>query len=382
MFDAIVIGLGGMGSAAACHLASRGSRILGIEQYDPPHDRGSSHGSSRIIRQAYHENPAYVPLVLRAYELWEKLERDTGESLLQLTGGLMIGPPGSSVVQGTIASAEQHRLPYEVLSAPELHRRFPPLEPRANETSVYESKAGFVRPEAAVAAHLEEAIRHGAKLHFREQVLEWSASGDRSAVRVKTGHRTYEAEHLIICPGAWAPELLSELEVPFEIRCHAMCWFEPVAMRDAFLADRFPIYIWDVNGRDVFYGFPALDGPTGGVKAAMHSGGAQCAPGSLDHHPVTADEDELRSHLRQFIPALNGPLLRAKTCMYTLTPDEHFVVSLHPESPRVVVAAGFSGHGFKFTPVIGEILADLVTEGTTRHPIEFLSPSRFRVVRK
>jgi sarcosine oxidase len=375
-FDVIVFGLGGMGSAAAYHLAALGKRVLGLEQYGPAHDQGSSHGDSRIIRQAYYEDPAYVPLLQRAYELWERLERDAGVSLLKLTGGLMIGPPGSPVVQGTIASATEHNLPYEALNAGELRRRFPVFEPRADDTAVYEARAGFLRPEASVRAHLDLAARHGAQLHFEEPIESWTANGD--GVSAKTARGVYTAERLVIAPGAWAPELLASIGVPFEIRRHAMCWFVPVSNSTSFSPDRLPIYMYDVDGHSVFYGFPATGAPDAGVKIAMHSDGEVTTVNAIDRVVREHDIDELRGNMQRFLPALNGEFVKGAICMYTLTPDEHFVVALHSQHANVAIAAGFSGHGFKFTSVMGEILADLASSGATRHPIKLFSPDRFR----
>lgn len=376
MHDVIVIGLGGIGSAAAYHLAARGQKVLGLERFSAGHIRGSSHGGSRIIRQAYHEHPNYVPLVQRAYELWEQLERDSGASLLCLTGGLMIGPPGSSVVEGTIRSAEEHVLPHEVLSSSELHRRFPAFRPRADDVAVFETRAGFLRPEAAVRTHLQAAVKHGADLHFEEPVERWSATpGGR--VQVITSLGAYEAERLVIAPGAWAPDVLGSLELAFDVRRQVMCWFEPTGAFDTFLPDRFPIYIYDVDGRDIFYGFPATDGISGGVKAAMHTAGDPCTADSVDRATSEKDAAILRRHMARFLPDVNGHLLRTSTCLYTLTPDEHFVIANDPGYPQVTIAAGFSGHGFKFATVVGEILADLAVEGATKQPIDFFSPARF-----
>ena len=377
-FDTIILGLGGMGSAAAFHLSKRGRRVLGIDQYTSAHSQGSSHGASRIIRQAYYENPAYVPLVQRAYELWVQLERDSGRDLLELTGGLMIGPPGSAVVEGTLASAIEHNLPYQTLDAQELKRRYPLFNPRPDDTAVYELRAGFLRPELCVRAHLEQAATHGADLHFEEVIEEWRA-GSSGGVEVTTDRATYVAERLIVAPGAWAAALLPGLQVQFDVRRHVMCWFDPPAGIEPFRPDNFPVYLWEVDPQDVFYGFPATDGPAGGVKVAMHSGGDPCTASSIKREISDGDVQELRTHLASFIPPLNGPLLHAATCMYTLTPDEHFVVSLHPDHQQVAIAAGFSGHGFKFTSIVGEILADLATTGRTRHDIALFSPDRFAV---
>lgn len=352
--------------------------MLGIEQFAPAHDEGSSHGASRIIRQAYYEDPAYVPLVLRAYELWEKLELDSASDLLRITGGLAIGPPGSAVVQGTIASANAHNLPYEVLDSGELRRRYPVLNPRPDETAVYELRAGFLRPEACVRAHLALAARYGADLHFEECVQEWAATSSRNGVRVATTSGTYEADRLIISPGAWAPALLSELNIPFDIRRHVMCWFRPLTSAESFFPDRFPVYLWETDGEHVFYGFPATGVIDEGIKVAMHTGGDRCTPDTIEREISDRDIEELRAQLSRFIPSLNGSVVTAATCMYTLTPDEHFILSVHPDHLQVAVAAGFSGHGFKFTSVIGEILADLATESETPHSIALFSPERFR----
>lgn len=369
MHDVIVVGLGGMGSAAAYHLAGRGKRVLGLERYTAPHDRGSSHGGSRIIRQAYHEHPNYVPLVRRAYELWEQLERDSGVPILKITGGLNIGPEGSSVVQGAIRSAQEHGLSHEVLTSPELKRRFPAFQPRPGDAAVFEKRAGYVRPEIAVRAHLDLAVRHGAELHFEEPVL--SCASTQAGVRVSTPRAEYEAERLVLAPGGWAPEMLADLNIPFDVRRQVMCWFQPLQAIDV------PVYIYDVDGHDVFYGFPATGDVDGAMKAAMHTAGERCTAGSVRRETSDADVAVLRRQLSEFLPALNGPLVKASTCLYTLTPDEHFVIAPHPARQAVVIAAGFSGHGFKFTTVVGEILADLAICGKTKAHIDFFSPKRF-----
>jgi sarcosine oxidase len=370
MHDVIVIGLGGMGSAAAYHLARRGQRVLGLERYTAPHDRGSSHGGSRIIRQAYHEHPNYVPLVQRAYELWEQLEAESGTDILRITGGLNIGPPGSSIVEGALRSARTHLLAHEVLDSAELRRRFPALRPRPDDSAVFETRAGYVRPEAAVLAHLQLAARNGAELRFEEPVQSWSALRG-GGVRVVTAMGVYEAEHVVIVPGAWAPDLLANLNVPFDVRRQVMFWFRPRQSIEL------PIYIYDVDGHNVFYGFPSTGDVVGGIKAAMHTAGQPCTADAMNRSTSEADASDLRQNLAAFVPDLNGPLLKASACLYTLTPDEHFIIAAHPDHTQVTVAAGFSGHGFKFVTVVGEILADLAVTGSTKHPIEFFSPARF-----
>ncbi|MEV7869381.1 N-methyl-L-tryptophan oxidase [Streptomyces sp. NPDC088124] len=376
-YDVIVLGLGGMGSAAACHLAARGVRVLGLEKFGPVHNRGSSHGGSRITRQSYFEDPAYVPLLLRSYELYERLERDTGRRVATLCGGVMVGRPGSLAVSGSLRSARQWDLPHEMLDAKEIRRRFPTLTPRDDEVALFEARAGLVRPENTVAAHVQLATRAGAELRFEEPVTRWEELPGGAGVRVHTPENTYTAGQLVICPGAWAPELLADLGVPFTIERQVMYWFRPEGGITPFLPENHPIYIWeDADGVQV-YGFPAIDGPGGGAKVAFFRKGTVCTPETIDRTVREEETEAMAAHMRRHIPALPGTFLHAATCMYSTTPDEHFVITRHPAHPATVtVACGFSGHGFKFVPVVGEILADLALTGTTGHPIELFDPRR------
>nr|WP_269218784.1 N-methyl-L-tryptophan oxidase [Streptomyces clavuligerus] len=373
----MVLGLGGMGSAAAAHLAARGARVLGLEKHGPVHRHGSSHGGSRVTRQSYFEDPAYVPLLLRAYELYEQVERDTGREIALLCGGVMVGTPASRTVAGARRSAEAWGLPHELLDARELRRRFPTFTPAENEIGLYEARAGLLRPESTVAAHLQLALRHGAELHFQEPAVRWEPY--RDGVRVHTPEDTYTAGHLVICPGAWAPRLLADLGVPIRIERQIMYWFQPRGGTGPYAPDRHPIYVWEDAAGVQVYGFPAIDGPDGGAKAAFfRRNGTPCTPETIDR---TVHEHEVRAMARQLdgcLPTLPGTLLKAVTCMYSTTPDEHFVIARHPEHPgHTTVACGFSGHGFKFVTVVGEILADLALDGTTRHPIALFDPGRF-----
>jgi sarcosine oxidase len=376
IYDVIVIGLGGMGSAAAYQLALRGQRVLGVERFSPAHDRGSSHGRSRIIRQAYFEGADYVPLLLRAYELWNRIEQETGTELLTLTGGLMMGPPGSATVAGSRESAQKWGLEHEMLDASQIAERFPTLRPERDAVGLYEARAGFVRPEAAVAAHLERARQLGAELHFEEKVLGWDAVGGGDGVRVRTATETYEGRGLVVAPGAWAPEVLSDLRLPLKVERQVQFWFAPRSGAGMFEVGRHPIFIWETSTGIQFYGFPSHGPPADGVKVAFFRMGHETRPDELDTQ-VRADEiDLMQGFLRDRIPQL-GTFVRGEPCMYTTTPDEHFVIAKHPASSHVALAAGFSGHGFKFASVVGEILAELVTEGTTRHHIAMFDPRRF-----
>ncbi len=375
MYDVIVAGLGGMGSAAAYHLAARGKRVLGLERHTPAHDKGSSHGQSRIIRLAYSEDPSYVPLVLRAYELWERLERETGEDLMTITGGLMIGPPGSKYFEGSKKSAERYDLPHEVLDADELKSRYPVFRPTPDTVALFEERAGFLRPEACVRAHLDRAASLGADLRFVEEIVTWEPT--RSGVLVETASGTYEAERMVVSVGAWAPKLLADLGLPLEVTRQLLFWFDPKGGIEPFLPDRFPIFIWEPADGNSFYAIPAHDGPAGGVKVAFfRADGKPANPETIDREVHGEEVEFIRGYLARYIPSLDGEFLSAKTCMYTNTPDEHFVISTHPQHPQVAIAAGFSGHGYKFCSVVGETLADLVTEGETDHPIDLFSPSR------
>jgi len=376
MFDVIVVGLGAMGSAAAYQLAAAGRSVLGLEQFGPAHDRGSSHGRSRIIRQAYFEDPAYVPLLHRSYELWNRLEQESGRHLLTMTGGLMLGRPDSDVVGGSLRSAREHQLPHEMLDADEIRRRFPPFTPEAEDQGLYEERAGFLDPEGCITAHLDRAEQLGAELHFDEAVTEWKAVG--GGVSVVTAGGTYDAAAAVISPGAWGPRLLQEIRLPLVVERQVMYWFDPVGGTAPFEVGRFPVYIWETAVGTQFYGFPAQDGPGGGAKVAtFRLNGSETTPETIDRTIHDDETDRMRAAVRGRVGALDAPLLWAKTCMYTTTPDEHFVIGIHPEHPQVALAAGFSGHGYKFASVVGEILAELVVDGRTRHEITLFAPERF-----
>lgn len=373
--DVIVLGLGAMGSAAAQHLAARGVRLVGIDQYTPPHDQGSSHGGTRMIRQAYFESPDYVPLVLRSYELWEKLERDAGTRLLTITGGLILGSEESQLVRGGLASAQAHSIPYSVFAPSEVRRHFPAITPLDSDVSVFEHRAGFLFPEECIRAQLKMAVQDGAELHFGEKVVDWNSHPER--VQVRTELSVYEAERLIITAGPWAADVL-RYRFPLRVTRQVMTWIAPIAGIEPFLPGRFPVFLCEsLDGGPHGYGFPAVDGASGGVKAAIHGSDVECTPATIDRLIHEADGAEIIRQLCPRFPALAGEVLKAQTCMYTMTPDEHFVIGQHPHFPAVSIACGFSGHGFKFAPVVGEILADLATTGATRHPIGTFSPARF-----
>ncbi|HZH61792.1 MAG TPA: N-methyl-L-tryptophan oxidase [Metabacillus sp.] len=376
-YDVIVIGLGAMGSTTAYQLAKRGQKVLGLEQFGPAHDLGSSHGGSRIIRQSYFEDPAYVPLLLRAYELWDEIERESGEEILTITGGLMFGSQNSLTVSGSIKSAIQWNLAYEILDAESIRRRFPVFNPTPNTIGLYEELAGFVRPEKSVYTHLLQAEKYGADLKFFESVRSWEANPSGEGVRVVTSSGTYEAGKIVISAGAWAPNLLKDLGVSLQVERHIQMFFEPKNGIEPFRVGNHPIYIWEADDGVQLYGFPSTGIGAEGAKIAFFRKGKSCMPETIDRNVYDEEVEMIREYIAQGLPQLNGRFLQGKTCMYTNTPDEHFVISEHPEHPQVAIAAGFSGHGFKFASVVGEILADLVIDGNTNHPIELFSPKRF-----
>ncbi len=359
--EVIVVGLGAMGSAAVSHLVRQGQRVLGLDQFTPPHDRGSSHGQTRIIREAYFEHPSYVPLLRRAYELWTELELEVTMPLLRITGGLMIGAPESTIVKGALRSAQEHRLPHEFLTAPEIRARFPALQPPDEMTGVFEPRAGILYPEQCVAAHLAVARRAGADLRFDQPVLNWTATP--TGVSVTTPDGTFHARQLIISAGAWIDRLVPELARSFRVERQVLHWFEPRATSAIFGPDRCPIHLWQFDGQHFFYGFPWLEG---GVKVARHHDGLAADPDTVNRTVAPSEVDDMRAIVQRFLPGADGPIRQSTVCLYTNTPDEHFWIDRHPAHANVLIASPCSGHGFKFASVIGEVLADLATNGSSR----------------
>ena len=314
-YDAIVVGLGGMGSAAAHRLAARGERVLGIEQFHPAHVLGSSHGRSRITRQAYAEHPSYVPLMRRAYELWRQVEQESGRRLLTLTGGIMLGAPESSLVSGARLSAQRWDLPHELLEPAEVRQRFPTLTPSDDEQGVYEPDAGFVRPEESVLAHCELAERAGAALRFGERVVRWETTAD--GVRVATGQGAYAARRLVLCAGPWSPELLADLGVSLVIERQVMHWFEPRGSLARFQPDRHPVYLWEVDAESLFYGFPAQDGQAS-LKVAFYHRPGVTTPDQIDRTVTAAEVQDITDYVASRVPhCRDGTWNRQHACTHS-----------------------------------------------------------------
>ena len=372
-FDVIIVGGGGIGSAAACHLARRGARVTVLDRFPIAHSHGSSHGQTRLIRLAYFEHPDYVPLLRRSYELWRDLEAATGRTLLVENGLLMAGPPDGEVIAGAIRSAELHDLSVERLTANDAMRRFPAFSLPEDWSAVHEPRGGHLFVEACVRAQADEAIRAGARFETDVTVVGWRADGRETVVETDRGD--FRSARLVLAPGAWAGGLLRLPATTLTVLRKSLFWYRPRADAAAtFTADRLPCFAFDMP-EGFFYGFPAVDGR--GVKVAEHTGGRRVNDPLAIDRAIDADErQKIENALARRIPSLGHDLEDHAVCLYTMSPDRHFLVGLHPDHDTVAIAAGFSGHGFKFAPVIGESLADLALQGRTDHPVDFLSPAR------
>jgi len=363
-----------MGSMACYHLAQHRVKVLGLEQFDIPNGLGSSSGGSRVIRQLYHEHPDYVALLVRAYELWSELERESGQKLLHVIGGVYMGEPDCDSIAGAIQTAEKNHLAHEVLDHAQMARRFPQFRLPSGYVGLFEPTAGWVAPEKSIAAACHCAMMRGAELHGHEAVLNWTERTD--VVVVETPAGTYHADQIIFCGGAWSGELLRDLEIELWVSRQVVGWVWP-KKPEQFLPGRLPV--WSLRRRDGtrLYGFPMnLEIP--GVKVANHDRSVRADARTLCREMQPEDEATFRGALRTLLPDADGPLLSLRICMYTNTADLHCVIGRHPRHARAVVACGFSGHGFKLATVVGSMLADLVVHDRIDLPCDFLSPDRFK----
>jgi sarcosine oxidase len=371
-YDVIVAGIGAMGSAACYHLARRGLRVLGLEKHDIPHTMGSSHGTNRIIRLAYYEDPSYVPLLRRAYELWRELESGFGEQLLYITGSIDADDRDGAIFTESLRSCHIHDIEHEVLTSAQLTARFPGYRLPTNHMALYQPDGGFVMSERAIVAHVLGAIEAGAEIRAQEEMLAWELTA--SGVRVETRRGVVEAERLVISTGAWIGKHVDGFAALAQPERQVLAWLQPLEPA-LFTPDVFPVFnLNTVEGR--YYGFPVYGVP--GFKIGRyHHLDEQVDPDAIDRAGRDDDEAVLRDFTATYFPAANGSLMALRTCMFTNTPDEHFIVDTLPDEPRVVVASPCSGHGYKFAAVIGEILADLATTAATRHDISLFRLNRF-----
>ncbi len=360
-YDAIVLGVGGMGSAVVYHLARRGVRVLGIERFGIPHDRGSSHGLSRIIRLAYWEHADYVPLVRRAYDLWRELERTSGEPLLVVTGSIDGGPADSPMIRGALAACRTHGLEHDLLDSAALAGTFPGYRLPDGHVAVFQPSGGFLLPERCIVAHVNAARTLDATVHTEERVIEWTIASGRVCVTSDRGQ--YEAASLVITAGPWLPDIVPTLAPRLTVERQVVLWTQPLRP-ELFTRDRFPVFYIDTP-HGAFYGFPA--DPERGFKIGKyHHRRQETDPDSMDRTCSAEDEATLREGISHYFPDANGPTLSSSACLFTNTPDGHFVVDRLPAHPQVVIAGGFCGHGFKFCSAVGEMVADLVLDETSR----------------
>lgn len=372
-FDVIILGLGAMGSSCAYNLSQRGLKVLGVEQFSPAHSLGSSHGQSRVIREAYFEHPLYVPLVQRSYELWEELESKAKQKLLWKTGGLMVGSEESVVFQGALKSALEHNLPYKKLNSQEIRERLEVLHVSDDMVAILEPRAGFLCPEKCIESFLNLAQKQGADLHFSEKVLSWQVNS--KGVSVTTSQGEYKGKKIILSAGAWLNELVPACNFPLQVHRQTLFWFTPEQRADYFASPNFPIYICEYDSGKYFYGFPDLGE---GVKVAFHHIGPKCEPNQIDREVKKKEVEEMRSVLQSFMPELNGPLAKTSVCMYTMLPDSHFLIDFHPQhTENVLILSPCSGHGFKFASVVGEIASDLIEKKKPPFDIELFRAQRF-----
>jgi len=356
--DVAVVGLGAMGAMSAWRLAARGARVIGFERFRPGHDRGSSHGDTRIFRTAYFESPEYVPLLQRANGLWRQLEDESGAELLTITGGLAIGPPDGELVTGVLASARQNDLPHRLLDVAEMKRRYPQHRLERGEISVREDEAGYLRPERSVAAAAARAEALGARLLIETEVEAIDVSG--SGVTITTSRGRFAAERALITAGAWTPKVVARLHLPLTVERQVLAWLA-VDNPASYAPERFPVFIRETQDGRFRYGFPTTDGRS--IKLGRHHEGDEVDPDSIDREVRESDLQPIRDFARANLLGVTDDVVTACVCMYTNTPDERFLVSTPAELPGVTVLSACSGHGFKFAPVIGELMAGSILDG-------------------
>ncbi|MBI3573853.1 N-methyl-L-tryptophan oxidase [Candidatus Kaiserbacteria bacterium] len=384
-FATIVLGLGAMGSATTYQLAKKGNKVLGIDQFSPPHDRGSSHGDTRITRLAIGEGEEYVLFALRSHEIWKEIESETGRKLLTQNGMLFISSDKKTIInhvqnvfEKTIAAAKKYGIRHEVLNATQIRERFPQFNVDDDELGYYETDAGFLDPEECVHAQLELAEKHKAEIHTEEKVLSFESS--ESGVTVTTDKGVYSADKLILAAGPWLPELIGEKHAkPFKVTRQVLYWFDIKDSVAEFLPEKFPVFVWELKGnRHAIYGFPAIDGPDGGVKVATEQYEYSTTPDTVER---TVSEEEINAmydnFVSRYLPGLGKECVKVVSCLYTVTPDSGFVIDTHPEFDNVIIASPCSGHGFKHSAAIGEALSQLVVDGKTDFDLSKFKFNRF-----
>ncbi len=372
-FDVIVLGLGANGSSALYHLSKTKYTVCGIDRFTPPHTFGSSHGQSRIIRQAYHESPMYVPLVKEAYNLWHELEQVSGEELLLQTGGLILGMEDGMVIHGARLSAETHGVPYEYLHSKEIKQRFPALKPTEETVAVVEQNAGILFPEKCIQTNLNLAAHNGATLQYNEVVT--AIIPNNNTVEIVTDKGSYHTSKLIVSAGAWLNDLMPGLHLPLSVKRQVLFWFNNTNQHSQayLLPGHLPIFIWEYTKERMFYGFPDLGD---GLKIAPHHEGQPTHPDLLTKHVSDEEINDMKVLAEQYFD-IEAVFHYSDVCMYTNTPDEHFIIDYHPQYKNIVIGSPCSGHGFKFSSLTGKILTDMAIGEPLHFDVTPFSISRF-----
>jgi sarcosine oxidase len=373
VYDVIVAGVGGMGASTCWHLARRGQKVLGLDRFDIPNTMGSSHGVNRIIRLAYFEHPSYVPILRRAYALWRETEQFYGEQILYVTGSMDMGPPDSVNIKGSLASCAQHNLDYELLEAREINRRFPGYRVSDPHVGLYQPDGGFVASERGIVAHVTLAQAAGAEIHGREGMLGYDVAGS-GRIRVTTSRGVYEANRLVLTTGGWIGDHVPQLKSTSIAERQVLGWFQP-KVPEHYKLGRFPVSNWQTDIGQ-FYQFPTWQVP--GFKIGLyHHLFERGHADELSREPTPRDEDVLRAAVARYFPDADGPVLSLRACLFTNTPDEHFVIDTLPGAPNVVLASPCSGHGYKFASAMGEILADMATDKVPKFDLSLFKIARF-----
>ncbi|GAB3950140.1 N-methyl-L-tryptophan oxidase [Spirosoma harenae] len=374
IYDAIVVGLGAMGSAAIYQLSKQTPHVLGIDQFAPPHTLGSTHGDTRITRQAIGEGIHFVPLALRSYDIWRELEQLTGEQLLTITGGLFVGQPNSDVrtrnkagwLTTTIQAAEQFHIPHSLLNTDTLRQRFPQFKFQPNDIGYFEEEAGFLGPERCITVQLEQARKNGASIHTNERLQ--AIKSTSNGLTIQTDHAIYQTRKLILTTGAWITESIRDTSYADLLRVYrqVLYWFAITADYETFTSDRFPVFI--LNDRAV-YGFPAVNGPRGGIKVATEMFEFPTTPESVNRTVSEAETQFMyENYVKPNFVGIGSDCVKSTVCLYTMTPNGDFLIDQHPSYPDVLLASACSGHGFKHSAAVGQMLAELVLEGRTEFP--------------
>jgi sarcosine oxidase len=378
-FDVIVLGVGSMGSSTCYHLAKRGAKVLGLEQFGIPHERGEHGGQSRLIRKAYFEHPDYVPLLEKAYANWDLLEKETGQQVYHQTGLLYMGEPDHPLIAGVRTSAATYGIAVDTLTSSTFEKQYPQFAIPSTFDVLFEPEAGFLEPEKAIRLLVAASVRCGATIRENTPVISWRKEG--SGIVVETAEGSYYGDKLVVCAGPWSGKMLPGWGSQLTVTRQVLAWAS-LPNPGKYVLGELPCWTIAMQGKPgIYYGFPVLDdsqfeGPAG-FKLAHHAPGLATDPDGIDLTPNQADEDNIREFLEQFLPGMDSPAITMKTCRYTNTADEHFILDHLPGyGGRVIMAAGFSGHGFKFVSVVGDVMADLAQQGSTQLPVDFLTSKR------